>query len=81
MSNIDRLRQYLSKASFSSASDRFSALACLAELERDQVSHVVITNTGGQHQAKGLPSVEDAIHWQSWLITETGIWAEIAKVD
>jgi homoserine acetyltransferase len=34
MSNINRLRQYLTKACFSSESDKNSALECLAELEQ-----------------------------------------------
>jgi hypothetical protein len=34
MSNINRLHQYLTKASFSSASDKHSALDCLADLEQ-----------------------------------------------
>lgn len=34
MSNINRLRQYLTKASFSSESDKHSAMDCLAELEQ-----------------------------------------------
>ena len=35
MTNIDRLRQYLMKASFSSSGDKFSATECLAEIERE----------------------------------------------
>ncbi len=38
MKSIDRLRQYLAKASFSNASDKFSAVECLAELEREIAS-------------------------------------------
>jgi hypothetical protein len=34
MSNINRLLQHLTKASFSSDSDKHSALDCLAELEQ-----------------------------------------------
>ena len=33
MTNTERLRQYLTKASFSSEGDRFSALECLREIE------------------------------------------------
>lgn len=36
MNNIERLRQYLGKASFSSEADRFSALECLNEIERER---------------------------------------------
>ena len=35
MTNIERLKQYLGKASFSSAVDRHSALECVAEIERE----------------------------------------------
>lgn len=35
MNSIDRLRQYLVKASFSSSSDRHSALECLDEIVRN----------------------------------------------
>ena len=35
MTNIERLRQYLMKASFGSAVDKFSAMECLAEIERE----------------------------------------------
>lgn len=35
MNNIERLRQYVGKASFSSESDRYSALECLAEIEKE----------------------------------------------
>ena len=35
MTNTERLRQYLMKASFSSAGDKFSAMECLAEIERE----------------------------------------------
>jgi RecJ-like exonuclease len=40
MTNIERLRQYLMKASFSSAGDKFSALECLSEIERELVDEV-----------------------------------------
>lgn len=33
MTNIERLRQYLMKASFSSAGDKFSAMECLSEID------------------------------------------------
>jgi hypothetical protein len=36
MNSIERLRQYLSKASFSSSSDKFSALECLSEIEQEK---------------------------------------------
>lgn len=34
MNTIERLRQYIGKASFSSEVDRFSALECLNDIER-----------------------------------------------
>jgi len=34
MDSIERLKQYLDKASFSNASDKFSALECITEIER-----------------------------------------------
>jgi hypothetical protein len=39
MTNIERLKQYLGKASFSSAVDRYSALECVAEIERRVMRH------------------------------------------
>ena len=35
MNDVERLHQYLGKASFASSVDRFSALECLAEIERE----------------------------------------------
>lgn len=35
MNKIERLRQYLGKASFGSETDRFSALECLEEIARE----------------------------------------------
>jgi hypothetical protein len=35
MTNTERLRQYLMKASLSSDGDKFSAMECLAEIERE----------------------------------------------
>jgi DnaJ-class molecular chaperone len=40
MTNIERLKQYLGKASFGSASDRYSALECVAEIERELAAKV-----------------------------------------
>jgi len=36
MNPLERLKQYLGKASFSSESDRYSALECIAETERSK---------------------------------------------
>jgi hypothetical protein len=38
MNNIERLRQYIGKASFSSAVDKLSALECLEEIEAELAS-------------------------------------------
>jgi len=36
MNHIERLKQYLSKATFDSVSDRHSAMDCIAEIERSR---------------------------------------------
>lgn len=38
MTNTERLRQYIAKASFASEGDRYSALECLSEIERASTS-------------------------------------------
>jgi hypothetical protein len=43
--------------------------------------YVVITKTGGQYQAKGFATIVEATIYQSWLLAETGVQSDIAKID
>ncbi len=47
MNAIERLRQYLGKASFSSAMDKFSALECLDEIELALAGEAKCGHCGG----------------------------------
>jgi len=43
--------------------------------------YVVITYTGGMHQAKGFETIEEACKYKNWLYHETCVVGNIAKID
>jgi len=68
MTNVERLRQYLIKASFSSNNDKFSALECLSEIKQEKEllleackSAVDSFNTQDHYSGDVMCELEEAI--------------------
>ena len=61
ITNIERLKQYLGKASFSSAVDRYSALECVAEIERELAEKVVAGETSDDAQEMAQARLDAAV--------------------
>ncbi len=52
MNGIERLKQYIGKASFSSEADRFSALECLGEIEQARERLIEDVETAAEEWAR-----------------------------
>ena len=52
MNSIERLKQYIGKASFSSNSDRFSALECIEEIDCEKALLIENIETAAEEWAR-----------------------------